>query len=30
MILWISASALYGVRAHPEKNPGQVILASWL
>jgi glyoxylase-like metal-dependent hydrolase (beta-lactamase superfamily II) len=30
MVLWVSASALYGVREHPEKNPAQVILASWL
>jgi glyoxylase-like metal-dependent hydrolase (beta-lactamase superfamily II) len=30
MILWVSASALYGVREHPEKNAAQVILASWL
>jgi len=29
MILWVSASALYGVREHPEKNPAQVVLASW-
>jgi len=30
MILWVSASALYGLREHPEKDAGQVILASWL
>jgi hypothetical protein len=30
MILWVSASALYGIREHPEQNTGQVILASWL
>lgn len=30
MILWVSASALYGVREHPEWNAAQVVLASWL
>ena len=30
MILWVSASALDGVREHPEWNAAQVVLASWL
>jgi len=30
MILWVSASALYGVREHPGQAVGQIILASWL
>jgi glyoxylase-like metal-dependent hydrolase (beta-lactamase superfamily II) len=30
LILWVSASALYGVREHPEENAAQIILASWL
>jgi hypothetical protein len=30
MILWVSASALYGVRQHPEDNAAQIILNSWL
>jgi glyoxylase-like metal-dependent hydrolase (beta-lactamase superfamily II) len=30
MILWVSASALYGVREHPGQDVGQIILASWL
>ena len=30
MILWVSARALYGVREHPEENPAQIILNSWL
>ena len=30
MVLWVSASALYGVRDHPGADPGQIILASWL
>jgi hypothetical protein len=30
MILWVSASALYGVRGHPGQDVGQIILASWL
>ena len=30
MVLWVSASALYGVRDHPGEDPGQIILASWL
>ena len=29
MILWVSAQALYGVREHPDGNPGQIILKSW-
>jgi len=30
LVLWVSASALYGVREHPGENAGQIILASWL
>jgi glyoxylase-like metal-dependent hydrolase (beta-lactamase superfamily II) len=30
MILWVSASALYGVREHPEEDGRKIILASWL
>jgi glyoxylase-like metal-dependent hydrolase (beta-lactamase superfamily II) len=30
MVLWVSASALYGVREHPERDVGQVIVDSWL
>ena len=30
MILWVSASALYGVRQHPEDNAAQIILDSRL
>jgi hypothetical protein len=30
MILWVSASALYGVREHPGENPAQITLSSWL
>jgi glyoxylase-like metal-dependent hydrolase (beta-lactamase superfamily II) len=30
LILWVTARALYGVREHPEENPGKIILASWL
>ena len=30
MILWVSASALYGVREHPAENAAQIILNSWL
>ena len=30
MILWVSASALYGVRQHPEDNAAQIILNSRL
>jgi glyoxylase-like metal-dependent hydrolase (beta-lactamase superfamily II) len=30
MILWVSASALYGVRDHPDKNAALIILNSWL
>ncbi len=29
MILWVSASALYGVRDHPDKNAALIILNSW-
>jgi len=29
-VLWVSASALYGVRDHPGGNAAQIILASWL
>jgi len=29
MILWVSASALYGVREHPGQDAGRIILASW-
>lgn len=30
MVLWVSARALYGVREHPDENPAQIVLASWL
>jgi glyoxylase-like metal-dependent hydrolase (beta-lactamase superfamily II) len=30
MILWVTASALYGLREHPGQDAGQIILASWL
>ena len=30
MVLWASASALYGVREHPDVDAGQIILNSWL
>jgi glyoxylase-like metal-dependent hydrolase (beta-lactamase superfamily II) len=30
MILWVSASALYGVREHPAEHAAQIILNSWL
>lgn len=30
MILWVSASALYGVREHPGEDGRRIILASWL
>jgi glyoxylase-like metal-dependent hydrolase (beta-lactamase superfamily II) len=30
MILWVSASVLYGVREHPETDSRQIILAAWL
>jgi glyoxylase-like metal-dependent hydrolase (beta-lactamase superfamily II) len=30
MVLWVSASALYGVREHPEEDVGQIVLSSWL
>jgi glyoxylase-like metal-dependent hydrolase (beta-lactamase superfamily II) len=30
LVLWVSARALYGVREHPEGNPAQIILNSWL
>ena len=29
-VLWVGASALYGVREHPDEDVAQVILASWL
>jgi glyoxylase-like metal-dependent hydrolase (beta-lactamase superfamily II) len=29
MILWVSASAIYGVREHPEENAAKIILNSW-
>jgi glyoxylase-like metal-dependent hydrolase (beta-lactamase superfamily II) len=29
-VLWVGASALYGVREHPEEDIGQIILTSWL
>jgi glyoxylase-like metal-dependent hydrolase (beta-lactamase superfamily II) len=29
-VLWVGASALYGVREHPEQNAAQIILSSWL
>lgn len=30
MILWVSASVLYGVREHPGEDGRKIILASWL
>jgi glyoxylase-like metal-dependent hydrolase (beta-lactamase superfamily II) len=30
MILWVSASALYGIREHPGEDVGKIILGSWL
>jgi glyoxylase-like metal-dependent hydrolase (beta-lactamase superfamily II) len=30
MILWVSASALYGVREHPEDDVRRIVLNSWL
>jgi glyoxylase-like metal-dependent hydrolase (beta-lactamase superfamily II) len=30
MVLWVSASAIYGVRAQPGGDARQIILASWL
>jgi glyoxylase-like metal-dependent hydrolase (beta-lactamase superfamily II) len=30
MVLWVSASGLYGVREHPEADAGRIILSSWL
>ena len=29
-VLWAGASALYGVREHPDEDIGQIILTSWL
>jgi glyoxylase-like metal-dependent hydrolase (beta-lactamase superfamily II) len=29
-VLWVGASAIYGVREHPEKDAAQVVLSSWL
>jgi glyoxylase-like metal-dependent hydrolase (beta-lactamase superfamily II) len=29
-VLWAGASALYGVREHPEEDIGQIILTAWL
>jgi glyoxylase-like metal-dependent hydrolase (beta-lactamase superfamily II) len=29
-VLWAGASALYGVREHPEQDIGQIILTAWL
>jgi hypothetical protein len=30
LILWVTASTLYGVREHPEEDGRKVIVASWL
>ena len=30
LILWVGASALYGVRQHPDGDIRQIVLASWL
>ena len=30
MVLWVGASAVYGVREHPDRDVGQIILSSWL
>jgi len=30
MVLWASASALYGVREHPGEDVGQILVAGWL
>jgi len=29
-VLWVSASALDGVREHPGKDVGQILVAGWL
>jgi glyoxylase-like metal-dependent hydrolase (beta-lactamase superfamily II) len=29
-VLWVGASALYGVREHPEEDVGKIVLAAWL
>src|SRR5262249_51325558 len=29
-VLWAGASALYGVREHPEEDVGQILVAGWL
>ncbi|MEU6644192.1 MBL fold metallo-hydrolase [Saccharomonospora sp. NPDC046836] len=29
-VLWAGASAIYGVREHPEEDVGQILLSSWL
>jgi glyoxylase-like metal-dependent hydrolase (beta-lactamase superfamily II) len=29
-VLWVGASALYGVREHPDEDYGQIVLNSWL
>ena len=30
LILWVTARALYGVREHPGKDAGRIVLSSWL
>ena len=30
MVLWANASALYGVREHPDQEVGQILVAGWL
>ena len=29
-VLWVGASAIYGVREHPEEDAAQIVLSSWL
>jgi hypothetical protein len=29
-VLWAGASAIYGVRDHPETDVGQVLVGGWL
>ena len=29
-VLWAGASAIYGVREHPDEDVGQILVAGWL
>ena len=29
-VLWAGASAVYGVREHPDEDVGQILVAGWL